>query len=235
LPGKRCPGRTVGPGISWQCRRAEGRCIPSDAGRHLAELLGCLEQPGLDATNWLAEHTLRFGAFRRKAWGGKRTGSGAPRSGSADGDATDLWAMGRFRLELPLSAAAEGGLSLAAPSLSRGPARVPPSGSAPVLPSSAFCGDLPRQSNAQDRAVAQPKHGVGKSWRQVGYHRPGGRARAGLQGLDSQAGPGMAWRPRRARRGWKNGGERQRARQEGLMGASLQEVKDALNHVPVHV
>jgi transposase len=44
---------------------------------HLDDLFTFLKFPAVEATNWLAEHTIRFGVILRKVWGGNRTWAGA--------------------------------------------------------------------------------------------------------------------------------------------------------------
>jgi transposase len=44
---------------------------------HLDEFFTFLQIPGVDATNWRAEHALRFAVVNRKVWGGNRTAVGA--------------------------------------------------------------------------------------------------------------------------------------------------------------
>jgi transposase len=44
---------------------------------HRDELLTFLKFPAIEATNWLAEHAIRFGVILRKVWGGNRTWAGA--------------------------------------------------------------------------------------------------------------------------------------------------------------
>lgn len=44
---------------------------------HIDDLLTFLKVPGTQATNWLAEHAIRFGVILRKVWGGSRTWVGA--------------------------------------------------------------------------------------------------------------------------------------------------------------
>jgi transposase len=44
---------------------------------YLDEFFSFLEIPGIDATNWRAEHALRFAVVNRKVWGGSRTTAGA--------------------------------------------------------------------------------------------------------------------------------------------------------------
>jgi transposase len=44
---------------------------------HFEQLFTFLHFPGLDATNWRAEHAMRFGVILRKVWGGNRTWVGA--------------------------------------------------------------------------------------------------------------------------------------------------------------
>lgn len=44
--------------------------------KHSDEFFTFLYLPGLDATNWRAEHAMRFGVILRKVWGGNRTARG---------------------------------------------------------------------------------------------------------------------------------------------------------------
>jgi transposase len=44
---------------------------------HRADLFTFLKFPAVEATNWLAEHAMRFGVILRKVWGGNRTWAGA--------------------------------------------------------------------------------------------------------------------------------------------------------------
>lgn len=44
---------------------------------HFDGLFTFLRIPGVAATNWLAEHAIRFGVILRKVWGGNRTWAGA--------------------------------------------------------------------------------------------------------------------------------------------------------------
>jgi transposase len=44
---------------------------------HLDALFTFLKYPAIEATNWLAEHAIRFGVILRKVWGGSRTWAGA--------------------------------------------------------------------------------------------------------------------------------------------------------------
>jgi transposase len=45
--------------------------------KHIDEFFTFLYIDGLDATNWRAEHAIRFGVILRKVWGGNRTWAGA--------------------------------------------------------------------------------------------------------------------------------------------------------------
>jgi transposase len=45
--------------------------------KHWRHLLTFLKHPSLDATNWRAEHAMRFAVILRKVWGGSRTWAGA--------------------------------------------------------------------------------------------------------------------------------------------------------------
>jgi transposase len=45
--------------------------------KHIHEFFTYLHVRGLDATNWQAEHAIRFGVILRKVWGGNRTWFGA--------------------------------------------------------------------------------------------------------------------------------------------------------------
>ena len=44
---------------------------------HLDDLFTFLAFPAVEATNWVAEHAMRFGVILRKVWGGNRTWAGA--------------------------------------------------------------------------------------------------------------------------------------------------------------
>jgi transposase len=44
---------------------------------HTDDLFTFLKFPAVEATNWLAEHAIRFGVVLRKVWGGNRTWDGA--------------------------------------------------------------------------------------------------------------------------------------------------------------
>jgi transposase len=52
-------------------------CFAQHLWEHRDDLLTFLRFPGLDATNWQAEHAIRFGVILRKVWGGNRTWKGA--------------------------------------------------------------------------------------------------------------------------------------------------------------
>jgi len=52
-------------------------CFAQHLWDHHQDLLTFLQFPGLDATNWQAEHAMRFGVILRKVWGGNRTWIGA--------------------------------------------------------------------------------------------------------------------------------------------------------------
>jgi transposase len=45
--------------------------------KHRNDVFTFLRFPAIDATNWLAEHAIRFGVILRKVWGGNRTWAGA--------------------------------------------------------------------------------------------------------------------------------------------------------------
>lgn len=45
--------------------------------KHREELFTFLKHPAIEATNWPAEHAIRFGVILRKVWGGNRTWAGA--------------------------------------------------------------------------------------------------------------------------------------------------------------
>ncbi|HXG23649.1 MAG TPA: transposase [Chthonomonadales bacterium] len=63
----------------------QGRLMPHEGNErllqhlwnHLDELFTFLKFPAIEATNWLAEHAIRFGVILRKVWGGNRTWAGA--------------------------------------------------------------------------------------------------------------------------------------------------------------
>jgi transposase len=54
---------------------------------YLDQFFTFLTIPGVDATNWRAEHALRFAVVNRKVWGGNRTATG----GEAQGILLSVW------------------------------------------------------------------------------------------------------------------------------------------------
>lgn len=66
---------------------------------HLEHLLSFLFVPGLDATNWRAEHAIRFGVVLRKVWGGNRTWIGAQAQGVLMSVWRTCWQQGRRALD----------------------------------------------------------------------------------------------------------------------------------------
>ena len=57
-------------------RQAAYERLAAHLWKHFHELFTFLTVPGVDATNWRAEHALRFAVVNRKVWGGNRTPSG---------------------------------------------------------------------------------------------------------------------------------------------------------------
>lgn len=55
--------------------------------------------PGLDATNWQAEHAMRFGVILRKLWGGNRTWAGANAQAVLMSVWRTCWQQGRSALD----------------------------------------------------------------------------------------------------------------------------------------
>jgi len=51
------------------------------------------------ATNWLAEHAIRFGVILRKVWGGNRTWAGAKAQSVLMSFWRTSWQQGRFALD----------------------------------------------------------------------------------------------------------------------------------------
>jgi transposase len=66
---------------------------------HRDELFTFLRQPGLDATNWRAKLTIRFGVILRKVWGGSRTWAGARAQSVLMSVWRTCWQQGRSALD----------------------------------------------------------------------------------------------------------------------------------------
>jgi hypothetical protein len=66
---------------------------------HRGDLFTFLRQPGLDATNWRAELTIRFGVILRKVWGGSRTWAGARAQSVLMSVWRPCWQQGRCALD----------------------------------------------------------------------------------------------------------------------------------------
>jgi transposase len=65
---------------------------------HRDELFTFLKYPAIEATNWLAEHAIRFGVILRKVWGGNRTWAGARAQSVLMSVLRTCWQQGRSAL-----------------------------------------------------------------------------------------------------------------------------------------
>ena len=66
---------------------------------HRQQLWTFLEEPAVDATNWRAEHAMRFGVILRKVWGGSRTWAGARAQSVLMSVWRTCWQQGRSALD----------------------------------------------------------------------------------------------------------------------------------------
>ena len=66
---------------------------------HLGDLFTFLKFPAVEATNWLAEHAMRFGVILRKVWGGNRTWAGARAQSVLMSFWRTCWQQGRSALD----------------------------------------------------------------------------------------------------------------------------------------
>ena len=66
---------------------------------HRDELFTFLKYPAIEATNWLAEHAIRFGVILRKVWGGNRTWAGARAQSVLMSFWRTCWQQGRSALD----------------------------------------------------------------------------------------------------------------------------------------
>jgi transposase len=66
---------------------------------HRDELFAFLKFPAIEATNWLAEHAIRFGVILRKVWGGNRTWAGAKAQSVLMSFWRTCWQQGRSALD----------------------------------------------------------------------------------------------------------------------------------------
>jgi transposase len=66
--------------------------------QHLDDLFTFLAYPAIEATNWLAEHAMRFGVILRKVWGGNRTWAGAKAQAVLMSFWRTCWQQGRNAL-----------------------------------------------------------------------------------------------------------------------------------------
>ena len=67
--------------------------------KHIDEFFTFLYIDGLDATNWRAEHAIRFGVILRKVWGGNRTWVGAKAQAVLMSVWRTCWQQGRNALD----------------------------------------------------------------------------------------------------------------------------------------
>jgi transposase len=66
---------------------------------HRDDLFTFLKFPAVEATNWLAEHAIRFGVILRKVWGGNRTWAGARAQAVLMSFWRTCWQHGRSALD----------------------------------------------------------------------------------------------------------------------------------------
>jgi transposase len=67
---------------------------------HRHDLFTFLKFPAIEATNWLAEHAMRFGVILRKVWGGNRTWAGAKAQAVLMSFWRTCWQQGRSALDI---------------------------------------------------------------------------------------------------------------------------------------
>lgn len=80
-------------------RHAGNERLAQHLWNHLDELFTFLKFPALEATNWLAEHAIRFGVILRKVWGGNRTWAGARAQAVLMSLWRTCWQQGRCALD----------------------------------------------------------------------------------------------------------------------------------------
>jgi len=72
-----CLGARVDKLVAGATRYPPNRRLLNHLARERAHLFTFLHAPGVEATNWRAEHAIRPAVVTRKTWGGNRTWTGA--------------------------------------------------------------------------------------------------------------------------------------------------------------
>jgi len=86
--------------LVWPAKRQEGNeRFAQHLWNHRDELFTFLNYPAIEATNWLAEHAIRFGVILRKVWGGNRTWAGARAQSVLMSVCRTCWQQGRSALD----------------------------------------------------------------------------------------------------------------------------------------
>jgi transposase len=80
-------------------RNAANDCFAQHLWNHLDDLFTFLKFPAIEATNWLAEHAIRFGVILRKVWGGNRSWAGARAQSILMSFWRTCWQQGRNALD----------------------------------------------------------------------------------------------------------------------------------------
>jgi transposase len=80
-------------------RHEANDCFAHHLWNHRDALFTFLKFPAIEATNWLAEHAMRFGVILRKVWGGNRTWAGAQAQGVLMSFWRTCWQQGRNALD----------------------------------------------------------------------------------------------------------------------------------------
>jgi transposase len=70
-------GAAIDTLIAGRTRYPPNRKLLNHLGRERSALFTFLTTPGVQATNWRAEHAIRPAVITRKTWGGNRTRAGA--------------------------------------------------------------------------------------------------------------------------------------------------------------
>ena len=63
--------------LHWTRANPDNERLAAHLAKHYDQLFTFLNHPGIDATNWRAEHAIRPAVVNRKVWGGNRTVRGA--------------------------------------------------------------------------------------------------------------------------------------------------------------
>jgi transposase len=86
--------------LVWPAKRhAANERLAQHLWNHRDDLFTFLKFPAIEATNWLAEHAIRFGVILRKVWGGNRTWAGARAQSVLMSFWRTCWQQGRSALD----------------------------------------------------------------------------------------------------------------------------------------